>query len=99
VTVDVSKGYDVNARWELIPYHIHDGLKEYLEHGIVPGSFLQAVLTNDLYGAVMRADETNINRLPDYMRFLHNYVDPRAFGNPRNVSEWIARRKQERTAA
>jgi large subunit ribosomal protein L9 len=33
------------------------GLRRYIENGIGPGDFLWAVLTNDLRGAIERADE------------------------------------------
>lgn len=96
--IEVTLGYDTKANWGLIPPHMREGLQLYLESGVRPGSFLSAVLCNNLMGAVACADETNINRLPGYIRFLHNYVDPRAFGNEANFRAWMERRKKERKA-
>jgi hypothetical protein len=87
--INPNTGYSDNADWSLIPEHMQGGLKRYLTSGIGPGHFLTAVLSNDLISAVSRADDTNINRLPDYVRFFYNYVHPHAFGSPKAVEEWI----------
>lgn len=94
--IEIATGYDPKADWSLIPPHMREGLQLYLTHGVRPGSFLSNVLSNNLMEAVMCADETNIHRLPSYARFLHNYVDPRAFGNAANFRAWMERRKSER---
>ena len=48
---------------DLIPDHMHGAVIRYVEDGIEPGGFLEAVLCNDLKGAVMRADAINKARL------------------------------------
>ena len=55
--------------WSLIPEHMIEVVRHYIENGLEPGSFLSAVLQNDLRRAVECADEININRLPDYIRY------------------------------
>ena len=52
----------VDADWSLIPDYMRGGLRRYLAHGIEPGSFLSAVLRNDLIDACGRADDTNRHR-------------------------------------
>jgi len=42
-----------------IPEHTAQSLIDYVEHGWQPGSFLTAVLENDLGGAAFRADMEN----------------------------------------
>jgi hypothetical protein len=42
-----------------IPEHTAQSLIDYVEHGWQPGSFLTAVLENDLEGAAFRADQQN----------------------------------------
>jgi hypothetical protein len=96
--IDIKLGYDPRADWSLIPPHMWGGLTRYLERGIPPGQFLCAVLNNDLVEAIKRADDTNMQRLPDYVRFLYNYVDNRAWGRPGCVDEWVARRGREQQA-
>ena len=51
---------DTKARIaSLVPAHMVDGLVLYVEDGIPPGSFLLAVLENNLAGAAALADEIN----------------------------------------
>lgn len=93
--IDIELGYDPHANWSLIPPHMREGLTLYLTNGVMPGSFLCAVLNNDLVEAVKRADDENAHRLPGYIRFLYNYVDSRAWGRKGCVEEWVARRRKE----
>ena len=37
-----------------------------------PGSFVKAVLDNDLYGAINRADSINRGAIPFYVTMIHN---------------------------
>jgi len=77
-------------QWHLIPEHMRGPLRRYIENGIQPGGFLLAVLCNDLMDACLRADATNINRLPDYVNFLYNSAPPPCFGARERVAKWIA---------
>ena len=72
-----------------IPEHMHGGMLRYLLHGLPPGSFLTAVLSNDLREAVAYADEKNQSSLARYVVFLHNHAPLGAWGSPERVSEWI----------
>jgi hypothetical protein len=78
--------------WSLIPEHMIDGVRHYIENGIEPGSFLSAVLQNDLRQAVECADEININRLPDYIRFFYNHAPYGSWGSVEAFNAWIAHR-------
>ena len=79
-----------DANWSLIPEHCREGLREYIEEGREVGDFLYYVLTNDLFRAVRKADDTNLGRLPDYVTFLWNYTPSNAHGSPANVRAWMA---------
>lgn len=74
--------------WSLIPEHMHDGVQRYIEHGILPGSFLYAVLCNDLTEAVMNADSINANHLVGYIKFLSAYCPSECWGTPERVAAW-----------
>ena len=76
------------ARWDILPEYMWDGLARYIDRGIRPGSFLTAVLSNDLHGAAARADNTNRAALADYMTFLVSYAPGGCFGSPRQVEDW-----------
>jgi len=73
-----------------IPDYMHGGLIRYIENRIRPGSFLTAVLTNDLQGAVAAADETNRDLIPHYIVFLFNWAPHESWGSPEKVKAWLA---------
>ena len=79
-----------------LPEHMRGGMKRYLEHGIMPGDFLTAVLRNDLMEAMGRADETNLYALPSYGRFLYYYAPRGSYGSPENVKAWVEARAADR---
>lgn len=79
-----------DANWNLIPPYMRRGMERWIDRGCVPGSFLQAVLRNDLSEACSRADDNNRVVLPDYMTFLVSYAPAGCFGSPENVKEWAA---------
>ena len=81
-------GGDV-ADWDLIPDHMRGAMRRYVENGLPPGSFLEAVLSNDLRGAVSRADHINKHQLPNYVQFLANAVPASCHGSSYAVNDWI----------
>lgn len=82
----------------ILPEHMQDGMRHYLEYGIKPGSFLYAVLSNDLAGAVGKADHINLKCLPNIVAYCHNYIPADAWGSPELVETWIARLKDGKTS-
>lgn len=66
------------------------GIMNYIEDGNRPGSFLYSVLTNDLVGASVRADTTNLTRLAHYGRILCWYAPSGCHGDEEAVEAWIA---------
>ena len=79
------------ADWSKIPVHCRDGLKNYLVSGIPVGSFLSAVICNDLTNACGCADDVNRHALFDYVQFLYQYAPHRAWGSPQAYKDWIER--------
>lgn len=77
---------------ELVPYHLHEGLIRYFEDGIVPGSFMTAVLTNDLRNAVQRADHISIPHLQWIVNWLVWYAPSGAWGSITKVQQWAEQR-------
>lgn len=72
-----------------IPQDTLGGLCRYVKHRIPPGDFLTAVLSNDLFAAVGRADEANAAALPAICRYIWNNLPRQCFGDPRTVREWL----------
>jgi len=80
-----------------VPLHLHGGIVRYIAQNIEPGSFLRAVLENDLKGACARADEDSKAALWDIVGFLYNYAPMGCWGSPDKVSRWIEQRNREDT--
>jgi hypothetical protein len=73
----------------MIPQYTLDSLTRYVEHGIPPGSFLCAVLENNLVRAVGRADRENLAALPEIVKYIYNELPSTCWGSPARVNEYI----------
>ena len=71
-----------------LPEGLQGGMKRYIEDGISTGHFLTAVLSNDLLGAVSRADGTNIKLIPEIVRWIYNEAPSNCWGNRERVQAW-----------
>lgn len=78
--------YDVN--YSLIPEHMREGVRTYLEHGQRPGDFLIAVLENNLVQSVARADHINITQIVEWVKFLYNEMPIGSWGSREKVKAW-----------
>ena len=78
------------------PLEIQQSLKRYVEHGIPPGSFLEAVLCNDLMQAFGRADHLNIEALPHICAYVYNKIPSSSHGSPEQYGLWLERVAKER---
>ena len=78
-------------RWGEIPDRMHGGITRYVENGIPPGHFLQALFKNDLMEACSRGDRENLHLIPDYAKLLWNQLPSASWGSQENYREWIAR--------
>ena len=73
-------------------------IENYLMHGIPPGSFLMAVLKNNLASAAMRADATNFDILGNIAMWMTFNVPVDAWGDDRRVHAWLDNKDGVRTA-
>lgn len=89
----------LNYQDERLPEHMRDGMKLYLERGIEPGSFLEAVLSNDLRAACECADHINQRRLFDIVSWLYNEAPAGSWGSPENFNHWRARQLARQMAS
>lgn len=80
--------YPESADWSLVPVHMRGSLERYFDHGIDPGSFMTAVLSNDLKESFGRADDINRERLFDIVSFLYQSAPIPAWGSPEVVRDW-----------
>jgi len=72
-----------------IPDYMQDSLLRYVRTGQLTGDFLRAVLSNDLFNAVGRADSVNREIIPLYVRWLYNRAPLACYGSTAAVSAWI----------
>ena len=74
---------------EILPQHMQDGVRLYLDKGVKPGSFLTAVLSNNLVEAFKTADVTNIMNMQRWATWLYNDCPVGAWGSLDKVESWI----------
>jgi len=85
----------------LIPDHMREAICRWIEDPLPPklmGSFLYAVLTNDLAGAVGHADMANKRALPEWILYLYNYAPAPCWGSAEKVNAWHAAHEEARNA-
>lgn len=89
----------IEARCAGLPEYTREGLVDYLRYGIPPGSFLSAVLSNDLYEAVKRGDHECQGALAAFVIVLANDAPIDAWGDREAVRAWIRRGQELRRNA
>lgn len=75
--------------YTLLPPHLREGMRRYVEDRVLPGGFCQAVLANDFAAAVIRADLQSSTRLDDIGRFLFD-LHPKLWGSGKAVEDWVS---------
>ena len=74
--------------YEKLPEHMREGMKLYVEEGIATGSFMNAVLENDLVHSFAYADEDNLASMFEWAGFLHWELPTPAWGSKAKVNAW-----------
>ena len=81
-----------------VPEHDIDGLYMYVVHGVPLGSFLEAVVSNNLRDAFSMADHINQQFLKEIVSFLYNEFPSASWGSRERYEGWIKTKKAEREA-
>lgn len=71
-----------------VPAHVMKDIRAYVEHGQQVSSFLQAVISNDLYTAVTVADKENYENLIAIVMYLDIEVPARCYGTHAKFNRW-----------
>lgn len=79
--------------------NIKSDIDRYVEHGFEPGSFLMAVLCNNLFMAVGAADSINQKQIPEICRYIYNETPSACWGSPERVDDWIKMTAAERATS
>ena len=77
-----------NLDW--LPIHIQSAALRYIEEGRIPGSFLQAVLSNDLWSAFAQADEENREKLFQIVCWWNNEAPGQCWGSKEKMRAWAS---------
>ena len=94
-TPSVTRVLDLEDRYRTaavnagVPEHLIGGLVRYIVHGIQPGHFLQAVLSNQLSEAFGRADEDSRAGMFQLVCFLHNSAPGICWHSKQRMDDWI----------
>jgi len=81
--------FDEWRGYEGVPEHTRGALLRYRDKGYEPGGFLTSVLTNDLFGAIARADAENIRALKDICGWVYNRMPAASWGSLDRMDDWI----------
>ena len=72
-----------------IPELTRGALLRYVNDGLRPGGFLTCVLSNDLMGAISRADVFNQKALLKICQFIYNEMPSNSHGSREKVENWM----------
>jgi len=78
----------LEINYDDLPPHIRGGVKRYIEEGILPGDFLQAVICNNLKESFMCADEINTQRMWSIVNFFYNEAPANCWGSKERMILW-----------
>ncbi len=74
--------------YDLVPPHLRNGMREYIQRGQVPGHFLQAVIANDLNDALSHGDEESLIFLRVLTAWLYNDAPGGSWGSRGILNAW-----------
>ena len=78
-----------------LPTALRAGAQTWIEHGTKPGSFLYAVIVNDLSQAFARADEGNRDRMFQIVSWWYNQAPCWSWGSIDKANRWAAARERD----
>lgn len=78
-----------------IEQRFKEAIDRYVSHGVPTGGFLQAVLENDLMGAIGRADSDAMDNIRHIISYLYNEAPSPCWGSKEKVTKWFETHKPE----
>ena len=89
ITDEIKITDDWTFREQTIPKYMREGIERYVNHGIPPGSFLTAIICNDLSEAVANADVLNMGLIPVYTAWFYNEAPSTCWGSLEKMNAWM----------
>jgi hypothetical protein len=77
-----------------LPPAIWEGLRAHALDRRPTGHFVTAVLTNDLRGALGKADEDSLAAIRDIVRYCYWELPGNCWGSVSKVNEWLNEREE-----
>ena len=74
--------------YDLLPEHIRGGMKRYIEQGVLPGDFLQAVIQDKLVNSFGCADDVNRVNMFSIAKFAYNEMPMLSRGSEEAMFRW-----------
>lgn len=71
-----------------LPEHMRKGARRYVEEGVLPGDFMQAVICNKPIGSFRCTDDINAARILDIVRFWYNEAPMGCWGSEERMIAW-----------
>lgn len=87
---------EMDARNEYVPHVTKKTIDDYVEHGYVPGSFVTAVLENNLMQAFGCADSNNTRYMRNICAYVYNDIPAACHGSPQKVRDWLQMHAERR---
>lgn len=84
-----------NINYNMLPEHMQDSMRGYVERGERPGTFLLFILAHKIYEAAGHADEINLVNLHTYIKFMYNYLPLMMHGDEHTVEKYLTWKQEE----
>lgn len=78
-----------------VPPDIMAEIREYIDYYRPTGSFLKAVITNNLSDAVAHADAKNMENISAIVIYFYNQAPQSCWGSEKAYQDWIASKQGE----
>ena len=83
-------------RGTALPEHLRESIDAYVKDGRPTGDFLQAVIENDLAGALARADDDNLGLIHVIVNYLRWECQSGCWGAKGKFDRWIEAKRKEK---
>lgn len=80
----------MNVEYPMIPQTTLRSLGLYVNKGITPGGFLYSVLSNDLFGAIAKADSANGAAIREICIYIYNELPSDCWGSREVVNKYLS---------
>lgn len=87
--IDFTKARRLDFSGYEVPEHTQGAIERYILDRLAPGGFLTAVLANDLFGAVGRADAMNTHALKDIVGWIYMRAPRDCWGSYEIVRKYL----------